>query len=46
MNFNNLTTVAQCDQFIESLRLVGAPIPQELLDRREELIAQGGFACL
>lgn len=41
MNFNNLTTVAQCDQFIESLRLVGAPIPQELLDRREELIAQG-----
>lgn len=41
MNFNNLTTVAQCDQFIESLRLVGAQIPQELLDRRAELAAQG-----
>lgn len=41
MNFNNLTTVAQCDQCIASLNMLHMPIPPALLARREQLLTEG-----
>lgn len=41
MNINNLTTVAQCDQFIANLKTVGMDVPPELVARREFLAKQG-----
>ena len=41
MNFNNLMTVAQCDQCIASFRMVGMEVPAALLERRAFLVEHG-----
>ncbi len=40
MNFDNLVTVAQCDQLIALLKQMGMEVPQRLLERRESLAKQ------
>lgn len=41
MNFNNLMTVAQCDQCIASFRMIGMEVPAALLNRRAFLVEHG-----